>query len=81
MTKFDAVEFDAVEVVKRLKEQTKAIRKRSYAARISKLDKFKGEVMAMYKNGSSAAEIQRWLQTERIRCALSTVTRYIQKNG
>lgn len=74
-------EFNAVEVVQRLKAQTKAIRKRSYAARISKLDKFKGEVMTMYNAGSSAAEIQRWLQTKRICCALSTVTRYIQKNG
>ena len=74
-------EFNAVEVVQRLKAQTKAIRKRVYSARISKLDKYKGEVMAMHTTGATAAEIQRWLNTKRISCALSTVTRYIQKNG
>lgn len=81
MATFKSADFDVVEVSLRLKEQTKAIRKRSYAARISKLDAYKGEVMAMHTTGVSAAEIQRWLITKRIRCALSTVTRYIQKNG
>ena len=36
-------EFDADAEVARLKAHTKAIRKRDYSRRISKLDKYKGE--------------------------------------
>jgi len=35
----------------------------------------------MYRTGASGAELQRWLKEKRISCALSTVLRYVQKNG
>ena len=74
-------EFDAQAEVQRLKAHTKAIRKREYSRRISKLDKYKGELISMYRAGASGAELQRWLKEKRIPCALSTVLRYVQKNG
>lgn len=74
-------EFDAQAEVRRLKAQTKAIRKRSYARRRSKLDKYKGELLSLHRAGASGAELQRWLKTKRISCALSTVLRYLHNNG
>jgi hypothetical protein len=74
-------EFDAVAEVQRLKAQAKARRKRNYSRRISKLDKYKGELLSMYRAGASGADLQRWLKEKRIICALSTVLRYVQKNG
>jgi hypothetical protein len=74
-------EFDAQAEVQRLKAHTKAIRKREYSRRVSKLDKYKGELISMYRAGASGAELQRWLKEKRISCALSTVLRYVQKNG
>lgn len=74
-------EFDADTEVARLKAHTKAIRKRDYSRRISKLDKYKGEIMSMHRAGASGAELQRWLKEKRISCALTTVLRYVQRNG
>ena len=73
--------FDVEAEVAHLKAQTKMIRKRNYSRRISKLDKYKGEIINMYRVGASGAEVQRWLKKKRISCALTTVLRYIQKNG
>jgi len=74
-------EFDADAEVTRLKAHTKARRKRNYSRRISKLDKYKGEIMSMHRAGASGAELQRWLKEKRISCALTTVLRYVQRNG
>ncbi|MCP4934161.1 MAG: hypothetical protein GY927_08140 [bacterium] len=74
-------EFDATAEVERLKAQTKARRKRVYSRRISKLDAYKGELLSLHRAGASGAELQRWLKEKRITCALSTVLRYLQKNG
>ncbi len=74
-------EFDATQEVERLKAQTKARRKRIYSRRISKLDAYKGELLSLSRAGASGAELQRWLKEKRITCALSTVLRYLQKNG
>lgn len=74
-------EFDSAAEVLRLKTQTKARRKRIYSRRISKLDKYKGELMSLHRDGASGAELQRWLRGKKIPCALSTVLRYVQSNG
>lgn len=74
-------DFDLDVEIAAIKAHTKAIRKRNYSSRISKLDKYKGELLTLHRAGTSSAELQRWLKTKRITCAPSTVLRYIQKNG
>ena len=73
--------FDPIKEVEQLKAQTKLIRKREYARRSSKLDKYKGELFAMHDAGASGAELRRWLQKKRINVVLTTVLRYLEKNG
>lgn len=62
-----------------LKAQTKAIRKRGYKK--SRLDRYKGELLALYNIDVTPTEIQRWLKDRRIKVVLSTVTRWLKKNG
>lgn len=59
--------------------QTKVIRKRRYV--ISRLDKYKGELLTLYKKGVTIAELQRWLRQRKIKVVYSTVYRWIQKHG
>lgn len=64
-----------------LKVQTKAIRKRSYSARKSRLDKFKFELLELHKSGASVAELQRFLRAKRIKVVHSTVSRWLKNHG
>ena len=72
--------FDAAKEVARLKLETKLRRKRPYSQRISKLDIYKSELLAMSEAGASGAELQRWLKKQRIPVALTTVLRFLEKN-
>jgi hypothetical protein len=74
-------EFDAAAEVAKLKAQTKAIRNRPYFRRISKLDKFRGELLSMYRAGASGSELLRWLKSRRVNCAHSTLSRYLKKHN
>lgn len=74
-------EFDAVAEAERLKRQTKAIRKPSYKARKSRLDRFTSELLELHRSGCSVAELQRWLREKRIKVAHSTVARWLAKHG
>lgn len=71
--------FDVCRELERLREQTKTIRKKRY--RKSRLDRHTGELLQLYREGASAAELQRWLREKRIRVVLTTVTRWLTKNG
>jgi hypothetical protein len=71
--------FDAIAEVKRLKEQTQTIRKTRYKR--SRLDRYKFELKGLNNNGATGAEIQRWLRDKHIKVDLSTVSRWIKKNG
>ena len=73
--------FDPAEEVHQLKAQTQMIRKRTYRPRVSKLDKYQGELLSMHREGASGAELQRWLRKKRMKVALSTVLRYLEKHG
>ncbi|MCD9496790.1 hypothetical protein GLP20_18215 [Photobacterium carnosum] len=65
-----------------LQNQTKMIRKRSYSARKSQLDKYKFELLELKKAGASTAELQRWLRTnKRKKVAHSTILRWLEKHG
>jgi hypothetical protein len=74
-------EFDVQKEILALKSQTKLIRKQRYSARKSRLDKFKFELLALHKAGSSNAELQRFLRAKRIKVVHSTVARWINTNG
>ena len=52
--------FDARHELTRLREQTQTIRKKTY--RKSRLDRYTGELLQLYRAGASAAELQRWLR-------------------
>lgn len=71
--------FDPHKEKQALNAQTKAIRKRTYKK--SRLDRYKGEILALYKLQTKPSEIQRWLQDKRIKVVLSTVTRWLKKNA
>ena len=63
--------------VKRLKQQTKLIRKTRYYK--SKLDTHRAELLAMHKQSATIAELQRFLQAKRIKVNYSTVYRYVYR--
>lgn len=71
--------FDTQREMTKLREQTQTIRKKRY--RKSRLDRHTGELLQLHRAGASAAELQRWLREKRIRVVLSTVTRWLSRNG
>ncbi|MCP5915771.1 hypothetical protein NL317_27525, partial [Klebsiella pneumoniae] len=73
------VEFDTAAELAALQAQTRRIRQVRY--RPSRLDRYTGELLSLYQAGASAAELQRWLRARRIKVVLSTVTRWLEKNG
>jgi predicted GNAT family acetyltransferase len=74
--------FDVQSELSTLKAQTKTIRKRSYSARKSRLDKYTHQLLALHQAGATTAELQRWLRTnKRIKVAHSTVLRWLEKHG
>jgi hypothetical protein len=75
-------DFDVQSELSTLKDQTKTIRKRSYSARKSRLDKYTHQLLALNQAGASGAELQRWLRAnKRIKVAHSTVLRWLDKHG
>ncbi len=72
-------EFNTQSELAELKQQTKLIRKKRFSR--SRLDKYTGELLTLYRAGASAAELQRWLRTNRIKVQHSTVCRWLDKVG
>lgn len=76
------MEFDTAAELAALQAQTRRIRRiRQVRYRPSRLDRYTGELLSLYQAGASAAELQRWLRARRIKVVLSTVTRWLEKNG
>ena len=71
--------FDARTELAELRRQTAEIRRRRYTK--SRLDRYRGELIQLRRNGASVAELQRWLRDHRISVVHSTVARWIDKNG
>ncbi|MDD1829524.1 hypothetical protein CGK66_08735 [Vibrio parahaemolyticus] len=71
--------FDAHQEAEALRQQTRIIRKRSYSRRKSRLDQYKGELLALRREGCSIAELQRWLRKKRIKVVHSTVARWLEQ--
>jgi hypothetical protein len=66
--------FDAKAELARIKElrQIKRYRK-------SKLDRYRGEILALADEGASSADITLWLRERKIKAVSSTIARYIEK--
>ena len=71
--------FDAEAEVERLQDRKRLTRKRVY--RRSRLEKYRGELLAMRGAGASATQLQFWLAEKRIKVHLSTVTRWLDSVG
>lgn len=71
--------FDATAEAERLKAKANLRIKKRYS--ISKLDKFKHQILTLREAGSTLAEIQIFLREKRIKAATSTISRWLAKNG
>jgi hypothetical protein len=71
---FAMEKFDAKAELARIKElrQIKRYRK-------SKLDRYRGEILALADEGASSADITLWLRERKIKAVSSTIARYIEK--
>jgi hypothetical protein len=71
--------FNVNNEVMQLKRQTKMSRQKRYGQ--SRLDQYKNQLIALYSDGSTIAELQRWLRGKRVKVEWSTVSRWMNKNG
>ena len=71
--------FDAVAEAALLRAQTRARRRPRY--RRSRLDRYKGELLALRDEGCTTAELQRWLLARRVRVQHATVARWLRRHG
>ena len=70
-------EFNPKVTLSRLRAEAQVRRKKSY--RTSRLDRLAGELLQLHRAGATAAELQRWLASERrIRVTHSTVSRWLR---
>ena len=72
-------QFDAMSELIRLRTNAGVRRKTHY--RKSRLDRYAGELLQLYRAGARAADLQRWLKEQRVAVTHSTVARWLQKNG
>ena len=70
---------DAKQEVERLAILVKARRKKTYQK--SKLDRFKHEILRLKAEGATLEMLQLWLKEQRIKADLSTISRWLKKNG
>ena len=74
----DGNTFDAAAEAERLRAQTRARRRPRY--RRSRLDRYKGELLALRDEGCTTAELQRWLLARRVRVQHATVARWLRRH-
>lgn len=72
-------EFNASKEADRLSKKTNLRKKKRYS--ISKLDKYKFEILALRAEGCTLKQIEIWLKEKRIKAAISTIQRWLKKNG
>ncbi|MBD3822551.1 MAG: hypothetical protein IE914_09885 [Thiotrichales bacterium] len=73
------MQFDAKAEAARLAEKSALRKKKKYS--ISKLDKWKPEILALRSEGCTLEEIVIFLGERRKKCAVSTVKRWLDRNG
>lgn len=69
--------FNAAAELEAIRQLNAVRRKGSY--RRSRLDRYAFELISMHREGARPAELQFWLRQKRINVALSTVTRWLEK--
>ena len=74
----DANAFDAAAEAALLRAQTRSRRRPRY--RRSRLDRYKGELLALHDEGCTTAELQRWLLARRVRVQHATVARWLRRH-
>jgi len=72
--------FDAASELEKIKHSRKEIRRKSCYAK-SKLDKFKFELLNLHRSGASLGDLQFFLRKNRTTAAVSTIQRWLKKNG
>lgn len=70
---------DAAAEVERLAKLIKTKRKKPYE--VSKLDKFKHEILRLKAEGATLEILQLWLKEQRIKADLSTISRWLKKQN
>lgn len=73
------LKMDAKSEVERLAALVKARRKKPYE--VSKIDKFKHEILRLKSEGATLEVLQLWLKEQRVKADLSTISRWLKKNG
>jgi hypothetical protein len=63
----------------RLKAKAKARKKTKFST--SKLDKWKPELLSLRAEGVTLEELQIFLSEKKISCCVSTISRWMKKNG
>ncbi len=71
--------FDAAAEAASLRAETRARRRPRY--RRSRLDRYKGELLALRDEGCTTAELQRWLLARRVRVQHATVARWLRRHA
>lgn len=70
--------FDAAREARSLRAETRERRRRFHSSR---LDRHTHELLALRAEGTSAAELRRWLGRRGVRVAHSTVARWLRRQG
>lgn len=73
--------FDTAGELARLQAQTQLQRRKAYRRSRSRLDRYHGELVSLSRAGALPTELQRWLAERHASVALSTVCRWLAKNG
>ena len=72
-------DFDAETALAEIRKEALIRRKASYHT--SRLDRFRAELLAMRRLEARPVELQAWLRKQRCKVALSTVTRWLERNA
>lgn len=72
-------QFDAKSEAQRLAAKAALRKQKRYS--VSKLDKYKHQILSLRAEKATLEQIQIFLNEKRIKCAISTIKRWIDKNA
>lgn len=70
---------DTKSEIERLAALVKMRRKKTYES--SKLDKFKLDILSLKAEGATLEMLKLWLAEKRLKADVSTISRWLKKNG
>ncbi|MBD3799452.1 MAG: hypothetical protein IE883_06130 [Epsilonproteobacteria bacterium] len=71
--------FDAKAEAERLKAKAALRKRKRYST--SKLDKYKHQILSLRAENATLEQIQIFLGEKKIKCAISTIKRWLEKNA